>query len=194
MRRIAAAGVALGLVLICAGGADAAIALGPAEYGRDHHVYYVLQPESWTAAQNEAIAMGGHLATLNDDAENGWTHAGFAYSLSTIHMWIGLTDAGSPPGVFKWSTGDPLAYTNWAPGQPSGGDYAYMYSPTGELGKALWYTTSNAPPAGAPVYALVEVDGIKIPEPAALGMLTLAAAALSLAQRPRRRVNQHGRS
>src|SRR5205823_3169416 len=118
MRRIAAAGV--GLVLICAGGADAAIALGPAEYGRDHHVYYVLQPESWTAAQNEAIAMGGHLATINDDAENGWTHAGFAYSISTIHMWIGLTDAGSPPVFFFNATATTEIYTNWAPGQPSG--------------------------------------------------------------------------
>jgi hypothetical protein len=70
-------------------------------------------PPDWWDAEDEAVSYGGHLATINDAAENAWLVSTFG----TGSLHIGLTDWGSE-GTFYWINGEPVTYTNWDAGQP----------------------------------------------------------------------------
>ena len=70
-------------------------------------------PPDWWDAEAEAVASSGHLATINDAAENNWLVATFG----TDSLHIGLTDWGSE-GTFYWISGEPVTYLNWDVGQP----------------------------------------------------------------------------
>ena len=58
-------------------GARAAVLAGPITNVAGH-IYYLLTPATWTQSENEAIALGGHLVTINDDAENDWVYDTFS--------------------------------------------------------------------------------------------------------------------
>ena len=84
---------------------------------------------SWINAENNAIALGGHLVTINDAAEEAWLRAIFG---TDTRYWIGFNDAGVE-GTWVWVSGEPVTYTNWDTGQPNnmapppwGEDYAVL--------------------------------------------------------------------
>jgi hypothetical protein len=79
------------------------------------HYYRLTQATSWTEAEAQAIAWGGHLATLDNPEEEAWVEQTFG---ETEHFWIGFNDIGEE-GVWVWSSGRPVVYTNWAPGEPN---------------------------------------------------------------------------
>jgi Ca2+-binding RTX toxin-like protein len=85
---------------------------------------------SWTDAESLAVSTGGHLVTINDQAENQWIYDTFSNISSCL--WIGLTDYVEE-GVWKWIDGSEITYTNWTDGEPNnsgaGEDYAHMWSP-----------------------------------------------------------------
>jgi hypothetical protein len=57
------------------------------------------------------------LAAITSAAENQ-----FAYSiLPALNQtaWIGLKRSGAGSSSFVWDSGEPLSYTNWAPGEPN---------------------------------------------------------------------------
>ena len=58
-------------------GARAAVLAGPITNAANGHAYYLLSTNTWTQSENEAIALGGHLVTINDDAENNWVYDTF---------------------------------------------------------------------------------------------------------------------
>ncbi len=65
--------------------------------------------------------MRGHLATISSHSENQF--------ISNLvfwgnQAWIGLHDSQSE-GTFKWIDGEPLTYSNWSPGEPSGTNCTY---------------------------------------------------------------------
>ena len=71
--------------------------------------------------------LGGHLATIGSAQENAWVHS----VMQGSDMWLGGTDLETE-GEFKWITGEPFEYSNWAPGEPNnvgegGQHYAQMY-------------------------------------------------------------------
>ncbi|MCX6874715.1 MAG: immunoglobulin domain-containing protein [Verrucomicrobia bacterium] len=111
---------------------QAAILQGPITNPANGHTYYLLTANSWTGAQTEAQTLGGNLVTINDAAENDWilTTCGQFFT-SSFQLWIGLTDQ-AVEGQFVWTSGEPVTYTNWAPGEPNnvasgtGEDYAHM--------------------------------------------------------------------
>jgi len=86
---------------------------------------------SWEDVNRIAAEAGGHLATLTSDAENQ-----FVYDLVARddRFWMLHTEgkaafgpafgfyqqdgAREPRGGWVWSTGEPVEYTNWSPGEP----------------------------------------------------------------------------
>lgn len=89
-----------------------------------HDYFLTATTKYWTDAESEAVAAGGHLVTINDAAEESWLRTTFGTSL----LWIGFTDQ-TAEGTWVWISGEPVTYTNWAPGEPNNlgnEDYAVM--------------------------------------------------------------------
>ncbi|MBX7051462.1 MAG: HYR domain-containing protein, partial [Flavobacteriales bacterium] len=79
----------------------------------NNHTYFIANSTTnWTTANNNAIAQGAHLVTINDAAEQAWLQSNGA-SVG----WIGYTDQANE-GTWVWVTGETSSYTNWATGQP----------------------------------------------------------------------------
>ncbi|MBC7771880.1 MAG: hypothetical protein H7210_05255 [Pyrinomonadaceae bacterium] len=81
------------------------------------HVYYLLSGSSWPEAETAAVAMGGHLVTIDDAAENEFLRLHFGKEA----FWMGLNDR-VVEGEFQWTSGAAVSYTNWAPGEPNDQD------------------------------------------------------------------------
>ena len=118
--------------------AIAEVISGPLTY--NGHAYYLLNQSTWTDAENQSIALGGHLVTIGDAAENSWIFSTFAtFGGAQRLLAIGLRDAGGT-GNFGWSSGAPVSFTNFAPGEPNflGSErFAYMLPPQ-VSGNAYW--------------------------------------------------------
>jgi len=85
------------------------------------HTYHMLSASNWPDAEAEAIRLRGHLATINNADEDLWVwetfNNGTGWDIERL-LWIGLNDMAEE-GVYVWSSGEPVTYTNWAPNQPS---------------------------------------------------------------------------
>lgn len=141
--------------------------------GNAHTYHLTSGKKSVLAAQAEARAVGGHLVSINDAAEQKFLADLLpALGLRRRPVWMGLTDIGIE-GLWKWDSGEPVSYLNWQPGEPSGG--------TTENHTALnWMSSYNngAPdrwvdifPNGTtyggledgPYYGLIEIDPQALP-------------------------------
>ena len=94
----------------------AAAASGPATwiYNPDtRHSYALLDPGTWADGEALAVKLGGHLATVNDQAENDWLTEQFPGPW----IYIGLNDVARE-GTFVWSSATKVKYTNWRESQP----------------------------------------------------------------------------
>src|SRR5688572_31756078 len=102
-----------------------AVMSGPIYNPATGHSYILLGQSSWLTAEAEAIALGGHLATINNAAENAWVATMFSnYGGQERSLWIGLNDQAQE-GVFVWANGEAASYRNWEPGQPDNGQIFY---------------------------------------------------------------------
>ncbi|MGD9690701.1 MAG: lectin-like protein [Phycisphaerales bacterium] len=144
---------------------------GPFINPSNGHAYYLLNFSSWPDAENDAIALGGHLVTINDAAENAWvldTVLNFDGGAVFRRGWIGLQRTG---GIFStWADGEPVGFTNWAAGEPnnSGGleAYAEMIQQSG-----LWNDARELP--GSSNFGIVEIP---VPPAAPIGSGSAAPA------------------
>ncbi|MES2924493.1 MAG: C-type lectin domain-containing protein [Verrucomicrobiota bacterium] len=100
------------------------------EDGGNGHTYVVVHAPAgidWPAAEADAIARGGHLASVNSSTENA-----FLYSLAGTNLalwtgpdthpkqlgpWLGGYESG--PNIYRWTDGSPSVFQNWAPGEPN---------------------------------------------------------------------------
>ena len=100
-----------------------------------HRYYKAYCAKQWDDASDDANAIGGYLAVINDAGENQF----IKNNVGGNDYWIGLTDEVTE-GTFEWVNNDPVSYTNWKSGEPNnaGGsgpaDYAVI---RGNNGK--WY-------------------------------------------------------
>ena len=120
------------------------------------HTYFLSEvkvtPE---VAHANAIAAGGHLATISDAAENSFI-SGFIADF----IWIGATDR-DVEGQWKWITNEPMNYTNWSGGEPNdwgpGEDWAVInWGGVNNPSWNDWYYTQ-------PAYYAIEFDGGTLP-------------------------------
>ncbi len=66
----------------------------------------------WHDARDFCALLGGHLATISTAQEDEFLYTNFGYG------WLGATDE-QEEGVWRWVTGEPWGYQNWAPGEPN---------------------------------------------------------------------------
>jgi hypothetical protein len=141
-------------------------AAGTVNMANGHSYCLTTTASTWSAAEAEAVSLGGHLATIRSADENAWIVRTFA---AGAPLWIGiyqLPGSAEPAGGFVWSSGEPVAYTNWQLGEPSnqGGNEDFGMLVPGWGG--TWNDAPDAPGDG-PKYGVVEV----VPEPASILML-----------------------
>ncbi|MBN2476641.1 MAG: PEP-CTERM sorting domain-containing protein [Pirellulales bacterium] len=150
---------------------------------------------TWNAANDAAIAAGGHLATITSAAEMDfvfslvnsqayWNHPGPGHS--NYGPWLGgFQPAGSPEpeGNWQWVTGELFDYTNWATDQPNESQNA------NEDSIHLWASGGGTPPPPRPVWNDLPAIGSAaaqpvsyvveyVPEPSTLGLLAMAVVGL----------------
>lgn len=83
------------------------------------HRYQLITAGTWMQAEKLALELGGHLATINNAAEQEWLRR-------NIHLVpggpssvaIGFHDQARE-GTFQWLNHDPVTFTAWAAGEPS---------------------------------------------------------------------------
>ena len=95
------------------------IMAGPFTNRANGHIYFLLEPASWTNSELAAAELGGHLATINDAAEDEWVFSTFVpHRAGAAGFWFGLTDRATE-GDYVWVNGETDAYRNWGPGEPN---------------------------------------------------------------------------
>src|SRR5690606_27248266 len=96
---------------------------------------------SWEDANAQAAALGGNLVNINSAAEQNYLANNIPTNpLSTF--WIGLRYSRSL-GAYKWTSGAPLTYTNWAFGEPNllgNQDYVFYWDVNSPLIRG-WHDT-----------------------------------------------------
>src|ERR1700722_16691550 len=126
---------AASMLAVVAPRANADILLGPITNPDNGHDYYLLTPNSWTAAEAEAEKLGGTLAIIKNAGEQHWIYSTFAsHGDDNRILWIGLRRKypGSP---FQWVDGEETnsTYLNWCGGEPDNGggneDKAEIWTP-----------------------------------------------------------------
>jgi len=104
------------------------------------HTYHLLETANWSDSEAAAIAMGAHLVTIDDQAEQDFIVASFSqYGGVSRNLWSGYNDE-AVEGTWVWADGSTSTYTNWANNEPNnstandpihGEDYATAY-PSGK--------------------------------------------------------------
>lgn len=156
---------------------------------------YSLTPAAttWTGAEAYAASVGGHLATVNDAAENAFLVSLVAADENRPY-WLGLNDAATE-GAYVWSSGETPAFARWHAGEPGTafgeGDYTtinwyFAHGVSSDRGgwkltpdEGTNLTNSNA---NGPYRGIVEVA--PVPEPATF--VAFGMGALALVRRGRR--------
>ena len=128
----------------------------------NHHSYLLLDSATWKDSEAEAVALGGHLATIRNQAEEDWIFKNFgSYGGNQHLLWVGLSDIANK-FHFGWSSGESTSYTRWAPGEPNnvgnGEDFVAIYYPNhDQANKWNDWNDRTADPIGLPMNGVVEI-------------------------------------
>lgn len=100
---------------------------GVLTYATNNHRYELITCGTWSQCRDAALAKGGSLVTVRNQAENDWLVANLLPATNGDYgAWIGLSDAASP-GTDYWQSREPVTYTNWTSGNPSRGPEHYVH-------------------------------------------------------------------
>ncbi|MBK7525371.1 MAG: HYR domain-containing protein [Saprospiraceae bacterium] len=86
--------------------------------------FYSVNAMSWEAANSAATALGGNLVNIQSVFEQGFLGTNVP---TPSNFWIGLRYSRAL-GAYKWTSGAPVNYTNWAFGEPNlFGSHDYVF-------------------------------------------------------------------
>jgi hypothetical protein len=143
--------------------AGPAVLGGPVTNLANGHIYYLLSQNTWSNAEAQAVSLGGHLATIRNEAENAWIFRTFStYGGRARILWIGLSDRDKK-FHFTWSSGESVSYTAWEEGEPNnaggGEDFVAMYyfNYQNERGKWNDFGDRKVSPRGLPMNGVMEI-------------------------------------
>lgn len=179
------------IALVLTGGAILALpGVAPASYiwsTYGGHTYAITDHGTWAEAEAEAVAAGGHLATINDASENAWltTFIADCYARNYYGQgnqnaaWIGYENTD---GNWQWVSGAPVTYYDPTTWWDDGGTRAYVLGASYVSGFG-----EDQPPFPAywgnnPLHSSSYVHNfrgvIEVPEPTTLPLLALGGFAL----------------
>jgi hypothetical protein len=181
---IASATLVTALLSPCA---SAAVFSGPITNPANGHAYYLLTPDTFLGSEAQAVALGGHLATVNDLAENTFIADTFA-TLGGVNrpLGTGFNDILTE-GNFQWISGEPNTFTFFAGGEPNNGgaaggdeDWAYLVEPGNPfLPPRRWNDAPALILSNPAIQGVVEV----VPEPTSLALAACLSALLTRRRR-----------
>ena len=96
--------------------------------GKNHQYQLFEGPATWLAAKTFCELLDGHLVSITSQEENAYIHQ-FIQRYDRRSGYLGLFYADGT-GEWQWVTGEPVAYLNWHPSEPSGASnerYAMFY-------------------------------------------------------------------
>jgi Lectin C-type domain len=198
MNIIRSSALALSAAMLTSAPAAAATLFQWTGPGSNGHFYSVTDTVStWSEANVQATLTGGYLASVRSMEENNFLQATFFPEVAEA-FWIGYTDEASE-GAFGWTSGEPVDFTNWGPGEPN--NSTPFWSPSGEdytainwqfavginAQRGLWNDTPNAGTTNSNTAeqryrAIIEYT---VPEPS--GAVFAAAGCLMMGWRRQRR-------
>jgi hypothetical protein len=156
------------------------------------------------------VKLGGHLATINDAAEQSFAAGLRGLSvLNDPHLWIGLhdPDADGEAGIdgsssqWVWVSGETSTYRNWGanccgsePNQFLGGneDAVHILNSQHYGGTGTWNdwlpdrSTFDYDNPSTGIYGLVEVNMAPVPEPETYAMLLAGLGLMGFKARRRK--------
>ena len=144
------------------------------------HYYAQVEGLTWVEAEAYAVRLGGHLVTINDQAEQDWLSATFTEE----GVGIGLNDLASE-GTWVWTSGEPVTYTNWDPGEPNN-CIECAGSPEGEDVAAMNSTSGGYPESGPGWNDVPDSLNVAVIEVRALPTTGWISGAVTAAGSPRR--------
>ena len=154
-------------------------AAGAQSFG-GHRYLLVYADLSWREANDQAIAMGGHLAALTTQEENDWVRQTFVENLPKEQLfYIGGIKHVGEGAPWRWITGEPWSFENWDgnrkpdPSVEARGAGFMNFERGGPHWVAKWESSKKL---GRSVGFLVEWDTDRVASPAAPALAGEAAS------------------